>query len=264
MLGAIIGDIVGSIYEFNNIKTKEFEFWSKDAFFTDDTVMTCAIYRAIKEYKEKPSVNLEKEVVSWMQLLGRLYPDCSYGGNFSVWIRSNNPIPYGSYGNGSAMRVSAAGFLANTLVEAELLGEITAKVTHNHMYGIAGAVSVSKAIFLARSGCTKKYIKDILSKTWNLNFTLEEIRKNYSFNETCQGTVPEAIVCFLEGNNFEDTIRNAISIGGDSDTLAAIAGSIAEAYYGVPPAMKEKAYEYLDDYLKGLCQDFHKNKKIFL
>lgn len=256
MIGAIIGDIVGSIYEFNNIKTKNFNFWSDKAFFTDDSVMTCAIYLAIKEYKKNSSLDLHELLVSHMQRLGRLYPDCSYGAGFIRWIYSENPKPYGSYGNGSAMRVSAAGALADNLQEANYYAKCSAEVTHNHPYGVAGAVSIAEAIFMAKSGADKKELKSWLSKTWNLDFSLNDIRASYSFNETCQGTVPPAIVAFLESEDFEDAIRNAISLGGDSDTLAAITGSLADAYYGVPEQMRKKAYEYLDDYLFSICKDF--------
>lgn len=249
--GALIGDIVGSIYEFDNIKTKDFLFWNPKCFFTDDTVMTVAVYDAIAEFKNNPQNNLKKLLVEKMQGLGRQYY-CSYGARFNQWLRESNPKPYNSYGNGAAMRVSAAGFLADSIDEAVSLARASAEVTHNHQYGIDGAVSVATGIFMARAGESKEQIREKLSKYWNLNFTLDEIRPTYEFNETCQGTVPQAIVAFLESYDFEDAIRNAISLGGDSDTLAAITGSLAEAYYGIPAQMQAKALDYLDTGLKRI------------
>lgn len=250
--GAIIGDIVGSIYEFDNIKSKNFPFWSQNAFFTDDTVMTIALYVSIVMYKKDSSRDFKKLLIYNMQKLGRKYPGCSYGAHFGAWLEAKDPKPYYSFGNGSAMRVSAAGFLADNMQEAIQYARESAEVTHNHPYGIAGAESVAVGIYMARDGRSKEQIRIELSKYWNLDFTLDEIRPDYEFDETCQGTVPQAIVAFLESKDFEDAIRNAISIGGDSDTLAAITGSLAEAYYGIPLEMKKIALSYLDDYLKGL------------
>lgn len=250
--GAIIGDIVGSIYEFDNIKNKNFPFWSQNAFFTDDTVMTIALYVSIVMHKKDPSRDLKKLFINNMQKLGRKYPGCSYGARFGAWLEAKDPKPYYSFGNGSAMRVSAAGFLADNMEEAIQYARESAEVTHNHPYGVAGAESVAVGIYMARDGKSKEQIKFELSKYWNLDFTLDEIRPDYEFDETCQGTVPQSIVAFLESIDFEDAIRNAISIGGDSDTLAAITGSLAEAYYGIPLEMKKIALSYLDDYLKLL------------
>lgn len=251
--GAIIGDIIGSIYEFNNIKSKDFPFWSPNAFFTDDTVMTIAIYVSIIMHKKDPKKDFKKLLIINMQKFGKKYPSCSYGARFGVWLREKDPKPYYSFGNGSAMRVSAAGFLAENLDEAIQYARKSAEVTHNHPHGIAGAESVAVGIYMARDGKSKERIKNELSKYWNLNFTLDEIRPYYGFDETCQGTVPQAIVAFLESEGFEDAIRNAISIGGDSDTLAAITGSLAEAYYGIPCEMKKKALHYLDKYLRSIA-----------
>lgn len=259
MYGAIIGDIVGSIYEFHNIKTKDFLFWNPKCYFTDDTVMTIAVYNAIASYKMDPSKDLKRALINSMQMLGRKYR-CSYGAQFKQWLYESNPKPYNSFGNGAAMRVSAAGFLADSLEEAISLAKSSAEVSHNHRYGIDGAVSIATGIFMARAGSSKEEIKGELSCIWDLNFTLDDIRERYEFDETCQGTVPQAIVAFLESDSFEDAIRNAISIGGDSDTLAAITGSLAEAYYGVPAEMKQKALEYLDNDLVSIilkCEKYY-------
>lgn len=250
--GAIIGDIVGSIYEFDNIKSKNFPFWSYNAFFTDDTVMTIALYVSIVMHKKDSGRDFKKLLIYNMQKLGRKYPGCSYGAHFGVWLDAKEPKPYYSFGNGSAMRVSAAGFLADNMEEAIQYARESAEVTHNHPYGIAGAESVAVGIYMARDGNSKEQIRYELSKYWDIDFTLEEIRPHYEFDETCQGTIPQAIVAFLESKDFEDAIRNAISIGGDSDTLAAITGGLAEAYYGIPLEMKQIALSYLDDYLRDL------------
>ncbi len=253
MLGAIIGDIVGSIYEWNNIKTKDFPFFSDKCFFTDDTVMTLAIAEGIVNGGN------DKNFIDSMKYFGRKYPNAGYGGNFKIWLSSNDSLPYNSYGNGSAMRVSATAWSADTIDEVEKLAEKTAKVTHNHPEGIKGAIATAACVFLARSGKSKNYIKEYIENKYgyDLNRTLDEIRPSYSFDVSCQGTVPEAIVAFLESKDFEDAIRNAISLGGDSDTLAAITGSIAEAAYDIPDEIKEKALEILDSFLKSKYLAFY-------
>ena len=251
MLGAIIGDIVGSVYERNPIKTKEFELFSENCRFTDDTVMTCAVCYAVREYKARPGVNIIGLFQKRMVELGRLYPDAGYGGKFYRWLMSDYHRPYNSFGNGSAMRVSACGLLASSLEEAHNLAVYSAEVTHNHPEGIKGAVAVAEAIYLAKTKKTKEEIREHLSQYYDLNFALEDIRDEYSFDVTCQGSVPQAIVCFLEAENFEDAIRNAVSLGGDADTQAAIAGSIAEAYFGIPARLKARAYGYLTPELRS-------------
>lgn len=257
MLGAIIGDIVGSIYEFRNIRTKDFPLFSSRCFFTDDSVMTFAIFLAIKNSKSDHS-DLEEKSVYYMQKLGKTYPNRGYGERFALWLANPNPKPYGSFGNGAAMRVSAAGFLASSLEEAKLLANKVTKVTHNHPEGLKGAEATAVAIYMARCKKSideiKKYICD---NYYELGFTLDQIRPSYFFNETCQGTVPQALEAFFESTSFEDAIRNAISIGGDSDTLAAITGAIAEAYYGIPDDIKNKAMSYLDTYLKGIINGIY-------
>lgn len=257
ILGAIIGDIVGSRFEWNNIKTKQFEFFSKQSFVTDDSVMTLAIAKAFTECKEDYS-DLGEKTIHYMQLLGRKYPDSDYGSFFSVWLNSRDPKPYNSYGNGAAMRVSAVGIVGKSLEETIKLSRIVTEVTHNHPEGIKGAEATAVAVYLAKSGRTIKEIrKHIHELYYDLNFTLDDIRPSYYFDVTCQGTVPQAIVAFLESTSFEDAIRNAISLGGDSDTLAAIAGSIAGAYYGITPEFSKKFVTFLDDKQLNIINEFH-------
>ncbi|MPQ44360.1 ADP-ribosylglycohydrolase family protein [Clostridium tarantellae] len=256
MLGAIIGDIVGSRFEWYNNKSKEFEFFNKKCFFTDDSVMSLAIAKAIMESKDDYS-DLSKKTVKCMQEIGRPYPRCGYGGMFYEWMYTNNPKPYNSFGNGAAMRVSACGLVADSINEAKMLSEKVTCVTHNHPEGLKGAEATAIAIFLARSGKSIDEIKNYIEKYYyEINFTLDSIRDTYEFNETCQETVPEALEAFFESNSFEDAIRNAISIGGDSDTLAAITGSIAEAYYGIPSEFREKAIKFLDKRLLNIVVEF--------
>ena len=232
--GAVIGDIVGSKYEFCNIKTKEFPLISEGCDYTDDTIMTITVSKALLRISHSDFSNLDRFIVEEMQTLGRKYPQPQggYGGNFGQWIYSDNPKPYNSFGNGSAMRVSPCAIYAVELDEAMKLAEISAAVTHNHPEGIKGAKAVAAAIFMAKSGKTKEEIKKFICENfYDLNQTIDEIRVNYTFNETCQGTVPQAMIAFLESVDFEDAIRNAVSLGGDSDTLTAITGSIAWVYY---------------------------------
>jgi len=258
MLGSIIGDIAGSRFEFHNHRSKDFDLFTKDCFVTDDSIMTLAIAKAILVC-EGDWKQLGENAVKYMQTIGRKYPDCGYGGMFRKWMFSDNPKPYNSYGNGAAMRVSACGFIAQTEKEAKQLSKKVTEVTHNHPEGIKGAEATTIAIFLARNGATKEEIKERIEKDYyKLDFTLDNIREYYQFNETCQGTVPQAIIAFLESVSFEDTIRNAISIGGDSDTLAAIAGGIAEAYYGIPIDLKQKAQMFLNNELRGIYKECNK------
>lgn len=252
MMGAIIGDIVGSVYEWDNIKTKDFPLFSPKCFFTDDTVMTLAVAEGLIQG------GTAEEFVRAMKKYGRQYPDAGYGGRFHRWLFSEDSHPYNSWGNGSAMRVSPIAWWFDTLAEVEQAAEVCAAVTHNHLEGVRGAKATAAAIFLARGGKTKEEIKEYIEKEYgyDLNRTLDEIRPKYSFNESCQETVPEAIIAFLESMDFEDAIRNAISLGGDSDTLAAITGSIAEAAYGVPEEISEKALSLLDDKLRDIYVKF--------
>ena len=239
MIGAIFGDIVGSVYEFHNIKTKRFELFEKRSRFTDDTVMTLAVASALTVYDEKSAGGISDLALFKQILVGKLhefgeaYPDAGYGGRFFDWLAEGNTVPYNSFGNGSAMRVSPVVWYANSLDEALALAKACAEVTHNHPEGVKGAVVTAGAAYLARKGAGKEKIKAFVSQYYDIGFTLEEIRPTYTFNETCQGSVPQAMVAFLESDSFEDAIRNAVSIGGDSDTLGAIAGAVAEAFYGM-------------------------------
>lgn len=238
MYGALIGDIVGSSHEFGeDVETKNFPLFDEDSSFTDDTVMTVAVAEALLELKKDATrEEIMNEVELSMRKWGRKYPNAGYGGSFICWLNQNSPKPYGSYGNGSAMRVSAAGWLYESLERTREVARATAEVTHNHPEGIKGAEAVASAIFLARNGISKEQIKKYIENEfqYNLNRSIEEIKPVYFFNEICQKTVPEAIICFLEAKNFEDAIRTAVYLDGDTDTLAAIAGSIAEAYFRVP------------------------------
>ena len=259
MIGAILGDIVGSIYEFDNIKTKNFELFDKECFFTDDSVMTIAIAEALMQYESINENNIEEfkeNLITVMHEIGIKYPDCGYGGHFLVWILRNKREPYNSFGNGSAMRVSSVGWYAKTLEETELIAKATAEVSHNHPDGIKGAVATAGAVFLARTGATMDEIKKYISKYYTIDFNIDEIRPIYDYDITCQGTVPQAMQAFFESVSFEDAIRNAISIGGDSDTLAAITGAVAEAYYGIPDELKETALSYLDERLLNITERF--------
>jgi type I restriction enzyme M protein len=256
MIGAMVGDIVGSRFEWNNIKSKTFDLFHRDCFVTDDSIMTLALGKALVQCDGHWD-HLSETAVTCMQAVGRPYPRCGYGGLFRQWMYAENPQPYNSYGNGAAMRVSACGRVAASLDEALLLAEKVTAVTHNHPEGLKGAAATTAAIFLARAGKSIAEIREHIHELYYpMNFSLAEIRDSYTFNETCQDTVPQAIMAFLESTDFEDAIRNAISIGGDSDTVAAITGSLAEAYYGVPRDIREKALAYLDERLAAIVVEF--------
>jgi ADP-ribosylglycohydrolase len=259
MLGTIIGDIAGSRFEFNNIRNKDFELFAKNCHVTDDSIMTLAVAKAILACNGNWE-QLGNNAVKYMQEFGRKYPDCGFSSMFKKWLFSDNPIPYNSYGNGAAMRVSPCGFIARTEEEAALFSRKVTEVTHNHTEGLKGAEAVSIAIFMAKNGAPKNEIKERIEKDYYaLNFTLDSIRESYEFDVTCQGTVPQAIEAFLESVSFEDAVRNAVSIGGDSDTLAAITGSIAEAYYGVPLDLICKAQSYLNRELRGYYWEWERH-----
>lgn len=258
MLGAVIGDITGSIYEFDNIKTKDFELFSNGMNYTDDSIMALAVAQALLDHR-KNGMDLSEAIITEMRRLGRKYP-CpmgSYGARFSSWLRSDQPQPYYSFGNGSAMRVAACGFAADTLEQALEYAEISAAVTHNHPEGIKGAKAAAGCIWLARHGADKAQIKAFVQRDfYELNQSVDDIRPTYQFNESCQGTVPQAIQAFLDSTDFEDAIRTAVSLGGDSDTLACITGGIAEAYYGIPKQMADRAKQFLPDDLFNIVQEF--------
>ena len=256
MLGAIIGDIVGSRFEWHNLKAKDFEFLTHSCHPTDDGVMTLALAQALLDCKEDWST-LSKQAVKRMQEMGRKYPNAGYGGRFNNWINSSNPQPYNSWGNGAAMRVSACGYAAKSVDEAKKLSEIVTTVTHNHPEGIKGAEATAVAVFMARNGSNMLEIQDVINKEYyKIDFKLDDIRKDYSFNVSCQGSVPQALEAFFESTSFEDAIRNAVSIGGDSDTIAAIAGGVAEAYYGIPEEIRKHALTFLDGYQLGILNAF--------
>ena len=260
MLGAIIGDIVGSIYEFDNIKTKDFEFFDRECFFTDDTVMSVAVGEALLDmHPTDKEDEIEAKLVTSMKKWGREYPDAGYGGHFSYWLRTDDTQPYNSYGNGSAMRVAAAGWLYDDMFTTRYMARLTSAVTHNHPEGIKEAEATAAAIFLARNGASKQEIREYIQKEFSyaLNFTCDEIRPTYYFNETCMDTVPQSIVAFLDGESFEDVIRTGVSIGGDTDTLCAIAGSVAEAYYGIPKDIGETAKSFLTEDLLEVVEKFY-------
>lgn len=233
MIGAIAGDIIGSVYEFDNIKTTDFPLFTAESDYTDDTIMTVAVADWLLNGRDLAKV---------MQRYGREYPypTGGYGGRFSGWLREKDPQPYNSWGNGSAMRVSAVGWMFDSLEKTLEVAKDTAVVTHNHPEGIKGAQATAAAIYLARTGKSKQEIKQYIETTftYDLKRTCDEIRPNYHFNESCQGTVPEAIIAFLDSTDYENAIRLAVSLGGDSDTLACITGGIAEAFYGMPEEIK--------------------------
>jgi len=251
MLGAITGDIVGSVYEFNNIKQKDFEFFNSKVFFTDDTVLTIALMEAITRDADYG------QVMHWYYLQ---YPSASYGAHFRKWAASLSEQPYNSWGNGSAMRTSPVAYAFNTLEEVLSRAKHYASFTHNHPEGIKGAQATSAAIFMARNGTSKEAIRCYISSQfdYDLNRTLDDIRPTYHFDVSCQGTVPEAIIAFLESTDYEDAIRNAISLGGDSDTLACITGGIAEAYYGgIPEDIVHSSLQHLDENLMKTVFSFY-------
>lgn len=248
MLGAIIGDIVGSRFEWHNQKSKDFEFLThiKGCKPTDDSIMTLAIAQAIMDCDGSYG-QLGKNAIKRMQELGRRYPHAGYGGHFHKWLYEANPQPYSSWGNGAAMRVSACGFVARAIDEAQALADAVTEVTHNHPEGIKGAEATAVAIFLARTGKSIIEIRDYIeTHYYRINFKLADIRPYYTFDVSCQGSVPQALEAFFESTSFEDAIRNAVSIGGDSDTIAAIAGGVAEAYYGIPADIRKLALTFLD------------------
>lgn len=251
-IGAIVGDVVGSIYEFDNHKSKEFPLFSNVAEFTDDSIMTIATMAALL------NGGTHDDFINAYRRLGNSYPS-SYGIRFADWLASDRPEPYNSWGNGAPMRVSPIAWFYSKLEDVERIAKVSAEVTHNHPEGIKGAQSVAGAIFLARTGNSKQDIKDYVEKQYNyfLDFKLNDIRESYQFDESSAGTVPPAIVAFLESTDLEDAIRNAVSIGGDSDTVAAITGSIAEAFYGVTNDIEEQALKYLPPKLLAVLQEFN-------
>ena len=269
MYGAILGDIIGSPFEFDmGNKSKEFPLFSKNSTFTDDSVMTIAVGNAFLDAQPNADIEwIRRRLISSMKQYGRKFPRAGYGGMFRRWLKCDDPQPYGSFGNGSAMRVSSAAWLYNDLETVRSMARLSAEVSHNHSEGIKGAEATASAIFLARTGSTKEEIKEYIVDNfgYDLSRTCDEIRPGYHHVETCQETVPEAITAFLEGESFEDVIRTAVSLGGDCDTLTCIAGSIAEGFYGIPEELKqecrnrlpEELRKVLDQYDSWLNQDYN-------
>jgi len=252
MLGAITGDVIGSVYEWDNIKTTQFYLFNEKSFFTDDTVMTIAVADALIS---------GSDLVDSMKRWGRGYPDSGYGTHFAGWLMSDSRLPYNSWGNGSAMRVSPVGFAFNTLKEVLEKAKQSAEVTHNHPEGIKGAQATAAAIFMARHGASKQEIKSYVETqfAYNLSRRLDDIRPGYTFDVSCQGSVPEAIIAFLESTDFENAIRLAVSIGGDTDTIACITGGIAEAFYGkIDPVLVTFIKSKLTVEINSIVEDFYK------
>ncbi len=267
MLGAIIGDIVGSRFEFveDDNRGKDFAFFTKSCKPTDDSFMTLAIAKALFLCKGDYG-KLRELTVECMQNIGREHINTGWGASFYKWLMSSNPKPYNSYGNGSAMRVSPVGWVANSEEEVKELSLMVTDVTHNHPEGIKGAEAVAMGIYLSRIGKSKEEIRECLAEYYPIlkdkTFTIKSHYGNYGYDfaggwVTCQGSVPQALIAFLESESFEDAIRNAVSIGGDSDTIGAMTGSIAEGYYGVSYDIEDKALEYLPEDLKSIYFAFN-------
>lgn len=261
MYGTILGDIIGCPFEFDRgDKTKDFKLFSRRSHFTDDSVMTLAVCEALLKVGRDATVKeIGDAVITSMQSWGRRYPHEGYGGYFRCWLTARHPEPYNSFGKGSAMRASAAGWLYDSLEKTRVVAKATANVTHNHPEGIKGAEATASAIFMARNGSSKEEIKKYIENEfhYDLNRTLDEIRPSFHMHETCQKTVPEAIIAFLEAKDFEDAIRNAVSLGGDTDTLGAITGSIAEAYFGIPEALRSECRNRINKDMRDVVDTFY-------
>lgn len=259
MLGAIAGDIIGSVYEFTKQKQYDFEMLPKGSRFTDDSVMTVAVAHWLSHCDEEGNTDHSKDhLVKCMQTLGHEYPFAGYGSSFNAWLWCEDPQPYNSWGNGAAMRVSPVGLYAETLDEALELAKITAEVSHNHPEGIKGAQAVASAVWMAKHGYTKDEIRDYIMARfhYDLTRTVDEIRLGYQWDVSCQGSVPESIICFLEGTDFMDVVRLAVSLGGDADTMASIAGSIAACIYPIPECIENECEKILPPLLYNYMQMF--------
>ena len=261
MYGAIIGDMVGSVFEFAPKKNKDFPLFSPYCEPTDDSIMTVAVADVVLNLSgNETDDEIKADFVKSMKEWGHKYPRAGYGGRFNAWLNSPLSGPYNSYGNGSAMRVSPCGWLYDDMETTRRMARLSSEVTHNHPEGIKGAESTAAAIFLARNGASKEEIKEYISKEfgYNLNRTCADIRPHYSFDVTCQGSVPESIIAFLDGIDYEDVVREAISLGGDADTQGAIAGAIAEAFYGIPEEIIKQAKEFIPNDVQEVIDRFHR------
>ena len=261
MYGAISGDMIGAPYEFDRgNKTKEFPLFSRFSQFTDDSVMTVAVAEALMDTSGQDDEAIKAALVRSMKKWGMRYPGAGYGGRFYHWLFSNQTEPYNSFGNGSAMRVSAAGWLSDTLEETLHLARLSAEVTHNHPEGIKGAEAAASAIYLARTGHSKEDIRTYIHRefAYDLSRSCDQIRPAYRHDESCQKTVPEAVTAFLEGSDFENVIRTAVSLGGDCDTLTCIAGGMAEAFYGMPDSIRTEVQKRLPADMLAVCSRFEK------
>lgn len=257
ILGAIIGDIVGSRFEFNNYRGKDFELFGRGCFATDDSIMTLAIAQALLDTNGDQE-QLKQIAAQTMQRVGRPYPHCGYGNHFYEWMYYEDPEPYNSFGNGAAMRVSPVAYVGQTVDEVKKLSHIVTAVSHDHPEGLKGAEATALATYMALTGSSKEEIRTAMENDYyHVAFTIDELRPYYRFDETCQKTLPVALAAFYEANDFEDAIRNAVSVGGDSDTIAAITGAIAGAYYGVPEDIGKMALKYLDTSLLDIYTRFH-------
>lgn len=256
MIGAIAGDIIGSAYEFYSVKSTDFKLFTPESRFTDDTVLTVAVADCILN---------SKKYAETLKLYGQCYPNVGYGNTFGSWLNNESLAPYSSFGNGSAMRVNPVGFAFTTLNSVLEEARKSAEVTHDHPEGIKGAQAVASAIYLAREGYSKDAIRDYVEENfeYDLHRTLEEIRPSYDFDETCQGSVPESIIAFLESTDYEDAVRKAISLGGDSDTQACIAGGIAQAFYKkIPERIIKQVRSILNRNLLVVVDEFNEKYKL--
>lgn len=260
MYGEFLGDIIGQPYEFNNHKSKDFPLFAKNPSFTDDSILTIAVCEGLLNAGLEADENtIKNSIIDSMQKWGHKYPHAGWGRKFYLWLIMESRKPYGSFGNGSAMRVSSIGWLYDSLEKTREVARWSAEVTHNHPEGIKGAECTASAIWLARNGHSKEQIKDYVTTNfgYDLSLTCDQIRPNYKHIESCQETIPQAITAFLEGNDFEDVIRTAVSLGGDTDTLTGIAGAIAEAFYGIPENLINICREILDEEMKDVIERFH-------
>ena len=256
MLGALTGDIIGSVYEWDNIKGKDFPLFQSACRMTDDSVMTAAVASAILVAGGEDLEGFRRILVEEMQRLGSKYPEAGYGRRFERWLKTRNPEPYHSFGNGSGMRVSPVAWAAKSMEECLTLARVSAEVTHDHPDGIAGACTVAGAVYLARTGAGKDVIRTFVESYYPLDFTLDDIRADYAFDVSCGGSVPQAMEAFLESESFEDAIRNAVSIGGDSDTIACMTGGVAEAFYGIPDSIRTQVLPFVTGEVRAIYDRF--------